>query len=345
MLSVRVTAPRELSRSLRDRLSEEPTVCDLVVIPDAALDGRGDVLVFEMARENANNIMRLLRHSGVPAQGSIVVSEPLTVVSDAAMAAEEAAPGHPSDGVLWAQLADRSREDARPSVSFFVFLLLATLIAGIGRLLDQPILIIGAMVVGPEFAPIAAICYAVVRRRRGIAGSALGTLVGGFVACALIAWGVWAAAFGLGLITVEQATTGPATEFIVSPDIWSFIIALLAGIAGVLSLTTAKSSALVGVFISITTVPAVGTIGLTLAVGAWDEALGSAVQLLVNIAGLLIAGVVTLFVQLHLGRWIGRRAPRRRRPRPQEAERRPGAPDVERADVDGTDVTGVVGSA
>jgi uncharacterized membrane protein len=77
----------------------------------------------------------------------------------------------------------------------------------------------------------------------------------------------------------------------------------------VLSLTTAKSAALVGVFISITTVPAVGAIGLTLAVGAWDEALGAGVQLLVNVAGLLVAGVVTLFVQLHLGRRLGRRRP------------------------------------
>ena len=190
----------------------------------------------------------------------------MAVVSDAADAAERSAPGHPADGVLWAQLADRSREDARPSWSFFAFLLLATFIAGIGRLLDQPILIIGAMVVGPEFAPVAAICYAIVRRKPKVAGMAATTLLGGFALCALIAWAVWAILYALGIITFIQATTGPLTESIISPDAWSFVIALLAGVAGVLSLTTSKSSALVGVFISITTVPAVGTIGLTLAV-------------------------------------------------------------------------------
>lgn len=314
MLTVRVTAGHDLAERLRPVLDADPTVCDLAVVPGAALEGRGDVLWFEMARENANNVMRTLRHAGVPAEGSIVVTEPVTVVSDAAVAAERAAPGHPADGVLWAQLADASREDSRPSATFFVFLLLATLIAGVGRLLDQPILIIGAMVVGPEFAPIAAICYAVVRRRRGIAGSALATLLGGFAGCAAVAWAVWSLAYAAGLITFEQATTGAQTEFIVSPDAWSFVIALLAGVAGVLSLTTAKSAALVGVFISITTVPAVGTIGLTLAVGAWDEALGAGVQLLVNVAGLLVAGIATLFVQLHLGRRLGRARPLRVRP-------------------------------
>ncbi|MFJ4230838.1 DUF389 domain-containing protein [Cellulosimicrobium cellulans] len=151
-------------------------------------------------------------------------------------------------------------------------------------------------------------------RDRGVAGSALATLLGGFAGCAAVAWAVWSLAYAAGLITYEQATTGPQTEFIVSPDAWSFVIALLAGVAGVLSLTTSKSAALVGVFISITTVPAVGAIGLTLAVGAWDEALGAGVQLLVNVAGLLVAGVVTLFVQLHLGRRLGRRRLLRARP-------------------------------
>lgn len=306
MLDVRITAPAELVAEVRRHLDADPTVANVVRLPGAALDGAGDVLIFEVARENANATMRMLRHAGVPQHGSVVVSDVVTVLSDAADAAERAAPGHPADGVLWAQLADRSREDARWSWSFFMFLLLATLIAGVGRILDQPILIIGAMVVGPEFAPVAALCYAVVRRRRGIATGALGALLGGFAAVTAVAWAVWAVAYAAGAFSFEQATSGPLTEFIVAPDWWSFVIALLAGVAGVLSLTTSKSAALVGVFISITTVPAVGTIALTLAVGAWDEAWWALVQLGVNLAGLLVAGVVTLFVQLHVSRRIGR---------------------------------------
>lgn len=312
MLTIRVTAPADLARELVPQLRAQPTVTDLAVVPGACDAGSGDLLLFDVAREDVNNIVRLLRHAGVPAEGAIVVSEPLAVVSDAADAAERAAPGHPADGVLWAQLAGRSTEDSRPSWSFFAFLLLATMIAGIGRLLDQPILIIGAMVVGPEFAPIAAICYAVVRRRRGIVGPASITLFGGFAVCALIAWGVWSVLYAFGVFTYTQATTGEATQFIVSPDAWSFVIAVLAGIAGVLSLTTSKSSALVGVFISITAVPAVGTIGLTLAVGAWSEAGAALVQLVLNLAGLLVAGTITLFVQLHAGRAISRRVESRR---------------------------------
>jgi uncharacterized membrane protein len=87
------------------------------------------------------------------------------------------------------------------------------------------------------------------------------------------------------------------------------IVALLAGVAGMLSLTTAKSSVLVGVLISVTTVPAAANIGVAAAVGRWDECLGAAIQVAVNLASLLLAGVVTLSIQRqmwHRGRRINR---------------------------------------
>ncbi|MCS5719730.1 DUF389 domain-containing protein [Herbiconiux sp. CPCC 205763] len=325
MLSVRVTAPRELSQQVLQELRADPTIANLAVVRGAVDDGAGDLISFEMARENANNVNRMLRHLGVPAVGSVTISEPMAVLSDAADRAEQAAPGHPGDGVVWAQLADRSREDARPSWAFYVFLVLAALIAGVGRYLDQPILIIGAMVVGPEFAPIAAICYALARRRKAILAPAGFTLVSGFLLAAVVSYFFWAVANLIGLVDRVAATTGPLTEFIVKPDGWSLVIALLAGVAGVLSMTSSKSSALVGVFISITTVPAVGTIGLTAAVGAWDEALASLVQLGINVVGLIVAGTITLVIQLHVGRSVGLRITRsRQRRRSMSSSARPG---------------------
>jgi uncharacterized membrane protein len=83
----------------------------------------------------------------------------------------------------------------------------------------------------------------------------------------------------------------------VHPDGWSLVIAILAGIAGTLSMTAAKDSTLVGVFISVTTVPAAGTIALSLVTGVWHEAVSAAIQLGVNVAGMLLAGTLTLLVQ------------------------------------------------
>ncbi len=61
----------------------------------------------------------------------------------------------------------------------------------------------------------------------------------------------------------------PNTGFIWHPDAWSFIVALLAGAAGALALAIEKTATMVGVFISVTTVPAAGNLALGLAV--WES--------------------------------------------------------------------------
>lgn len=306
VLHVRVIAPTAACDEAIASIKADRTTANLAVVRGASLDGLGDLLLFDVARESANAVIQRLTELGVVESGSISITESSTVLSRAADAAETTAPGHPSDGVVWSTIEDRAREDARLSWSFLAFLLLATLIAGIGRYLDQPILIIGAMVVGPEFAPLAAICIAIIRRKPRLIASASVTLFGGFAVAAVVAWGLWVVVNATGLLSYDKATSGLATDFIVKPDAWSFVIALLAGCAGVLSITSAKSSALVGVFISITTVPAVGTIGLTLAVGAWHEAGASAVQLAINLVGLLVGGVATLAAHTALAGLPGR---------------------------------------
>ncbi len=302
MLHVRVTAPADVCDKVVTAVRSDPAVANVAVVKGAVSNGAGDLILFDVAREAANPLFDSLRDIGVVEAGSISISESSAILGDDSDRAERAAPGHPSDGVVWEEVETRAREDARLSWSFLAFLILATLIAGVGRYLDQPILIIGAMVVGPEFAPLAAICVAIVRRQRQVIPRAIVTLFGGFAIAIAAALVLWMIASLAGLIDYETATSGTQTDFIVKPDIWSFIIALLAGIAGILSITSAKSSALVGVFISITTVPAAATIALTLAVGAWSEAGASAIQLGVNLLGLLLAGIATLGVQVALGR-------------------------------------------
>ena len=64
-----------------------------------------------------------------------------------------------------------------------------------------------------------------------------------------------------------------------------------------LSLTSAKSAALVGVFISVTTVPAAGFAVVAATIGQWGTAALSAAQLLVNLVGIVFAGVLVLVLR------------------------------------------------
>jgi uncharacterized hydrophobic protein (TIGR00271 family) len=89
----------------------------------------------------------------------------------------------------------------------------------------------------------------------------------------------------------------PLTAFISHPNEFTVVVAILAGVAGMVSLTSAKSGALVGVLVSITTIPAAANVGVALAYSDWGEAKGAAIQLAVNLASIIAAGVTTLFIQ------------------------------------------------
>jgi hypothetical protein len=95
--------------------------------------------------------------------------EPISsLVSQAAQRAEEAAVGSPA-AVVWETVEFQTSESAELSFSFLAFMVLATMIAALGIIQDSLILIIGAMVVGPEFGPLAGLCVALVQRQRDLA--------------------------------------------------------------------------------------------------------------------------------------------------------------------------------
>jgi uncharacterized hydrophobic protein (TIGR00271 family) len=297
VLHLQLRVPPGLTDEVLRVLCEDSTVTNVASVPDAFAKPPGALVLADVAREGANPVVASLRALDLHHVGSIMLTEPATLFSDAADEAERAAPGIPDDGVVWDVVENRVRMESMLSWAFLAFLTLATLIAGAGRLLDQPILIIGAMVVGPEFSPVAAICLALARPRLSLLPQGVTTLVVGFVFAIAVAAPLWLLAHALGLATRADASSGPSTDFIVQPDVWSFVIALLAGVAGVLALTTSKSGPLVGVFISVTTVPAVGTIALCLGVGLWSEIPDALLQLTVNVAGIILSGSLTLLVQ------------------------------------------------
>jgi uncharacterized hydrophobic protein (TIGR00271 family) len=164
--------------------------------------------------------------------------------------------------------------------------------------LDSPILIVGAMVVGPEFGPIAGFCVALVQRRRALAVRSFVALAIGFP-LAITAVYLTTLVFQATGVTPEDFTSSDhsLSGVISNPDFFAFFVAVCAGAAGMLSLSTAKSGALIGVLISVTTIPAAANVGVAAAYGDWDSFGGSLGQLGVNIVSLLVAGTLTLAVQ------------------------------------------------
>lgn len=301
MLHLRLIVPDDSLASVQGLLLAEPSVTNVIVVRDAALEPPGHLVLCDVARESASDVLSALERAGLPTQGSIALEAVDVSLSDAADSAERAAPGFGVDAVVWQEIEARTSEESALSLTFLSFMVIAALIAAVGIVTDSQIAIVGAMVVGPEFGPIAALCVATVRRSpRDAARPALALLVG-FPASILSA-----ALFTRLGVTIDivparfRSTDHPLTEFISEPSEFAVVVAFFAGVAGILSLTSAKSGALIGVLISVTTIPAAANVGVAMAVADWPEMRGAAAQLGVNLTALLLAGITTLALQRRL---------------------------------------------
>ena len=306
MLHIRLIVPADLLQRVLSMLSDAPTVTNLWHLENAASKPQGALVSCDVAKEEGSSILQGLRELGIDRRGSIALESVDASVSLGAREAERAAPGLPVDAVVWEEVERRISEEAALSVSFLILIIVATMIAAIGVITDSIVLIIGAMVVGPEYGPLAGICVALVDGRPRLAGRSLSALAVGFPLAIGAAALLTLVLLGTGIAPDSLGADGQRelTLFISRPNWYSAIVAVLAGVVGMLALVSAKSGALIGVLISVTTIPAAADVGVSLAYGSPDEALGAAAQLLINVTAILASGLVVLL--------LARRARKRR---------------------------------
>ncbi|HKG65914.1 MAG TPA: DUF389 domain-containing protein [Solirubrobacteraceae bacterium] len=298
MVHLRIVAPEARAEEAMEVLCATDSVLNVIRLDSRSQRPDGVVIMCDVAREDASVVIRDLKRLGIHHEGSIALELIDTAISDRAQRAQDHATGAPADAVVWEEVEAKTDEQVELSGVFLAFMVLAALIATVGIYQDSPILIVGAMVVGPEFGPIAGICVALVQRRRKLALRSGVALALGFalaIAATFAATLIFKAT-GLADADFDQSEHTIA-NVISSPDFFTFFVAACAGAAGMLSLSTAKSGALIGVLISVTTIPAAADIGVTAAYGDWESFGGSAAQLAINLAAILLAGSAVLTFQ------------------------------------------------
>ncbi|MFF9017659.1 DUF389 domain-containing protein [Streptomyces sp. NPDC014870] len=295
MLHLRIITPAVRTDAVLDLIDSTVGTTHLAVLKGVAREPEGDIVLVDVAREAGDGLLQGLRQLDIDKVGSIAVENVDLSLSDRAERAEEEAPGEAADAVIWEQITETTQEESTLTIAYAALMIVATMIAACGVVLDNAILIVGAMAVGPEFGPLAGISTSLVRRdRRGVFRSSVALVVG--FAAAIVATTVFSLVmdamgqFERGMLEADRPNTG----FIFQPDPFSFVVALLAGVAGVVSMTSSKAGVLVGVAISVTTVPAAANAAVALSYGDLGQMWGSAEQLLLNLTGIIVAGVLTL---------------------------------------------------
>jgi uncharacterized hydrophobic protein (TIGR00271 family) len=317
VIHLRILTPPELTATVLRELADDPGVTHITADRGAATQPPSDLVTCDVVRASVNPLIRRLRSAGVAERGGITLTELEAVVSTAADRAQAEVVTPEIDTVVWEEVSARTSDDSALSVSFGALMVLAGIIAAIAVVTNNPVLIVGAMIVSPDYGPMAALSVALVTRAYGQAWTSLRALALGFPMAALAALLLTLAARGLDRIPTPYLTGDrPLTDLLIGANLGAFVVAFAAGAAGIIALGRAKSGAVVGVLVSITTIPAASNVGVALAMGNLSEAGQSLEILLVNLAGLLAGGVLTLLAtrvwarRIETGRAIVRPKPK-----------------------------------
>ncbi len=296
VLQLRIITPDHLTETVLAHLRSEHGATNITVQRGGAVEPLGDVVVVDVVRERGNVVMEQLVALELDALGSISITTLDAVSSERADLAEAAAAGSGLDAIVWEELDDRARSDAGWSITFGVLMAIAAVIAGVGVLVDSPVLIIGAMIVGPEYGPLSALAVGVYRRRRPVASQAATTLVIGLLIAMLAAGAATALFLAVGEVSPNSPRSRFFTAFVTHPNFFSIVVAFVAGIAGTIALTRGRQETLAGVLVSVTTIPAAAAVGVDTVFGEWSDALGGLAQLGINVCSIVLASILTLAI-------------------------------------------------
>jgi uncharacterized hydrophobic protein (TIGR00271 family) len=252
--------------------------------------GTGVVLAADVSPSVADRVVQLIREWEVADDDYLITRQEVV--------APHPAHRHLAAGedFAWIEVMGEARAHSRPLGRYMSMMAVAGVVAAIGVITDNPILIVGAMAVSPDLLPICAACVGIVGRRLRLAGRSLATLLLGIVltwaVAALVAWSLQAT----GILTGDFQVHDTALHGLNHIDYSTVLVALAAGVAAMLSFETRAASA-VGVAISVTTIPASALFGVSLGLGDVSDSWGAAGVLAVNVSLLLLSATVTLAVQ------------------------------------------------
>jgi uncharacterized hydrophobic protein (TIGR00271 family) len=299
---LRISCPPEVTKRAVTFLEREAGAVQISVFPGASHLPPGDLITAEIPRRSIDDIVHLM-----PGQAPHTLREMHISIE----ASESLLPGHPDldrdEDVIWSQVVRDIGRMGRLSWVNVLLIVLAGCIAALGLIQDELLLIVGAMALSPDYYMIAEASLSLVRRRPERALHAAWALFVSFTA-AIVGAGVLAEVLARAhLVDPSNQASRQFTLFIVEPNALSLLVALIAGVAGALAVTLSDGRGVVGVLVSVTTIPAAANVGVALVARRWDHVVGALVQLTVNVGGLIAAGTITL--------WIRQRLTQRRIPR------------------------------
>jgi len=252
------------------------------------------LLHIPIPEEKVEFVLKLLYESGLDSEDHVVILDAEVDIFGRTDDMGEGVDNY--QRVAAAELEGQTVDLLPDKQTFVTMMVLSTIVATTGLILDSAAVVVGSMVIAPLFGPvISASVGTVVDKpdlfRHGLRFQVLGVSLA-IGSATIFAW-VLKTAY---LVPSGFAVTDtPQIAARLSPDLLSLVVALVAGTAGVLSLATGAGMALVGVMMAAALLPPAATVGIGITWGEPTVALHSGVLLCVNVLAINFAGLVTLW--------------------------------------------------
>jgi len=293
---VQLTIPTGKRETVLELLDEKGV--DYVVTDETSGRGYTAVVYFPLPPSAVESVLDALHDEGISEDAYTVVVDAETVVSRRFdRLREEYEDGDIEDDRISRQELRTHAEDLTPTFGVYLTLtIISALVATAGLLLDSPAVVVGSMVIAPLIGPALGASIGTVLDENellysGLKHQFLGVGVA-IASAAVLAWVVRTGNLvppGFAIADVDEIAERLA------PDLLSLVIALGAGVAGVLSIATGVSVALVGVMIAAALIPPAAAAGIAFAFGEPSAAVGSTVLVFVNVLSVNLAGMITLW--------------------------------------------------
>jgi uncharacterized hydrophobic protein (TIGR00271 family) len=298
VLRLRLAIDRDRADPVTEALEETGGVFRIVALAPER-PGTGVVLAADVMPSVADRVMQLIREWEIGETDYLLTRQEVIAPPPHGQGRFTA-----KEEFAWVEVMGEARVHSRPLGRYLALMSVAAVVAALGVITDNPILIVGAMAISPDLLPISAACVGIVGRRPALARGSIGTLVLGLLLVVLIGCGMAAILDATNVIGGSLHLGAGGLSTLGTTDYSTVLVALAAGVAAMLSFES-RTAAAVGVAISVTTIPASALLGVAVGLGEFDRAGGAAVVLAVNVTLLILSGSVTLLAQTRVSRKRG----------------------------------------
>ncbi|MXV64527.1 TIGR00341 family protein [Natronorubrum sp. JWXQ-INN-674] len=296
MRLVQLTVPTGKRETILKTLDDREI--DYVVTDENGNRDYTAVVYFPLPSPAVEPVLDELDEAGIDDDAYTVVVDAETVVSrrfDALR--EEYENGDVETDRISRQELEAEADSLTPTFAVYAIMtIISAVVATAGLLLDSPAVVVGSMVIAPLIGPaLGASVGSVIDNEDLFKESLLYQILGVVLAIAAAAVFAWLVRMtnivppGLDISGVDEISERLA------PDLLSLAIALGAGVAGIISIATGTSVALVGVMIAAALIPPAAAAGIAIAWGQPSAAIGSTALVLVNVLSVNLAGLLTLW--------------------------------------------------